>query len=85
MTLADGTEVVHSEIIKVNSIEVVDVYFERPDTKYGFCTANCRLPQKEWTKVHGFSKEDCQFLTKFINNNFSIIYDMAKIGGFKNA
>lgn len=85
MTLPDETEVVHSEVIKISGVDTVDVFFEKPDERYTFCTAKCRLPQRQWSNIKGFSESDINFLKEFISNNSTIIFDLAKIGGFKNA
>ena len=43
MTLADETEIVHSQIIEENGKKKVIVHFERP-TENGFDSARCELP-----------------------------------------
>ena len=43
MTFADGTEVVHSQLIHEDGIDKVLVHFERP-TDTGFDSARCELP-----------------------------------------
>lgn len=43
MTLADGTEIVHSQVIEENGKKKVIVNFERP-TEDGFDSARCELP-----------------------------------------
>ena len=48
MTLADGTEVVHSQIIEKDGVQTVLVHFERP-TEGGFDSARCELPEYSWT------------------------------------
>ena len=48
MTLADGTEVVHSQIIEKDGVQTVLVHFERP-TEDGFDSVRCELPEYSWT------------------------------------
>lgn len=57
MTLYDGTEIVHSQIIEEDNIQKIIVHFERP-TDDGFDDARCVLPEYKWTQriksVDGF-------------------------------
>lgn len=46
MTLEDGTEVVHSQIISRDGTDTVLVHFERPNDN-GFDSARCELPSYE--------------------------------------
>ena len=43
MTLADETEIVHSQLIEEDGKQKVIVHFERP-TEDGFDSARCELP-----------------------------------------
>lgn len=43
MTLADGTEIVHTQVFEEDGVQKVEVHFERP-TANGFDTARCQLP-----------------------------------------
>ena len=43
MTLGDGTEIVHSQILEEAGQTKVIVHFERP-TDNGFASARCELP-----------------------------------------
>ena len=48
MTLADETEIVHSQIIEKDGKRKVIVNFERP-IENGFDSARCELPDYKWT------------------------------------
>lgn len=48
MTLADGAEVVHSQLIEDGDGGRVLVHFERP-MQDGFDSARCELPSYTWT------------------------------------
>ncbi len=52
MTLDDGTEIVHSEMLDG---ERVKVYLEKPDARDCFHHATCYLPSYEWTEIFGFT------------------------------
>ena len=47
MTLADETEIVHSQIIEEDGKQKVIVHFERP-TEQGFDPEPCELPEYKW-------------------------------------
>ena len=53
MTLADETEIVHSQIIEKDGMKKVIVNFERP-TENGFDSARCELPDYKWTEREGY-------------------------------
>lgn len=52
----DGTEVLHTQLLKKPEGETVEVHFERP-AENGFCTARCELPGCRWLICKGFSQE----------------------------
>ena len=54
MTLADETEIVHSQIIEKDGMKKVIVNFERP-IENGFDSARCELPDYKWTERMGYS------------------------------
>ena len=54
MTLADETEIVHSQIVEKDGMKKVIVNFERP-TEDGFDSARCELPDYKWTERQGYS------------------------------
>ena len=59
ITLADETEIVHSQILEENGEKSVEVHFERA-TEDGFDTARCSLPSYKWIKREGFSDEEIE-------------------------
>ena len=56
MTLGDGAEIVHSQLIHEDGAEKVPVHFERP-TADGFDSARCELPTYKWTDWEGHFSE----------------------------
>ena len=54
MTLADETEIVHSQIVEKDGMKKVIVNFERP-TEDGFDSARCELPDYKWTERQGYT------------------------------
>jgi hypothetical protein len=84
MTLDDGTEVVHSEILADTSQEKVKVYFEKPVLN-GFHSAECFLPNYEWCNVHGFTEEKVLEYNSFLETVAHIVIQLAREGGFEHA
>lgn len=95
MTLGDGTEIVHSQIIteeinKTDSdqstipVKKVIVHFERP-THDGFDSARCELPSYKWLFCEGFSDKEIEFFDKLLHANAHLLYKYAENGGIKIA
>ena len=84
MTLADGTEIVHSQIITKDGIDHVIVHFERP-TDDGFDDARCTLPEYVWTDVHGFSQDEMDIFNEMVHTNAHLFYKYARLGGIESA
>lgn len=82
LTLNDGTEIVHSEMLQDNTVVV---YLEKADEKDGFHYASCSLPGYEWKDVFGFTEEEIKFYKTIIENNAHLILELSKNGGFDNA
>ena len=80
ITMADGTEIVHSQIIHEDNIEKVIVHFERP-TNDGFNTARCELPTYKWLIKEGYSEEEIEFFEQFLKANAHLLYKYAANGG----
>ena len=80
LTLPDGTEMVHSQVIDDMGVPTVYVYFERP-TSQGFDEARCRLPGGEWYHVIGFSREELDYFSQLVRQNKPLIYKLAASGG----
>lgn len=80
MTLADETEIVHSQVIEENGKKKVIVNFERP-TEDGFDSARCELPGYHWLEKSGYSDSEIHFFEKLLRSNAHLIYRYAKNGG----
>lgn len=79
MTLADETEIVHSQVIEKDGIKKVIVNFERP-VENGFDSARCELPDYKWTERIGYSDVDIAAFEEILRNNAQIIYKCAENG-----
>ncbi len=84
MTLEDGTEIVHSHIIKDTNADKIEVHFERP-TENGFDSARCELPSYNWLIIEGYTQEDVDFFETYLKNNAHLLYKYAAQGGIKIA
>ena len=82
LTLADETEITHSEM---TSDGTVKVYIETPDEKDGFHNAVCWLPEYRWEDINGYSDEEIEEYKELIKNNAHLIMEFSTKGGFKNA
>ena len=82
MTLNDGTEVVHSDMLPDGRVKVL---FERPDARDGFHDATCYLPGYEWEDVSGFSPEDMARNELLLRSVAHIIIELSQEGGFDRA
>lgn len=80
MTLADGTEIVHSQLLEKDGKKSVEVHFERP-TEEGFDTARCALPTYEWLIRDGYTDEEIAGFEVFLRNNAHLLYRFAESGG----
>lgn len=54
MTLADHTEIVHTDVFEEDGVQKIEVHFERP-TPNGFDTARSQLPSYTWLLREGFT------------------------------
>ena len=84
ITLADETEITHSQIIEKDNEKQVEVHFERP-TEHGFDIARCLLPTYEWLIKEGYSDKEMEFFEEFLRNNAHLIYRFAENGGISCA
>lgn len=80
MTLADETEIVHSQIIEEDGKQNVIVHFERP-TEQGFDTARCELPEYRWIFKEGYSDEEIAMFEQLLHSNAHLLYKYAANGG----
>ena len=84
MTLEDETEIVHSETMMVDGREKVKVVIEKPVTG-GFHSAVCWLPDYNWEKIDGFSREEIKQYQELIESISHVIIELARDGGFDRA
>jgi len=82
MTLADNTEIVHSEMLPDNRVKV---YVEKPDAKDCFHDMSCYLPGYEIESVHGFSEDEVAEFMEIIRSTAHLIIEFSQEGGFLNA
>ena len=80
ITLADETEITHSQLIEADGNQSVEVHFERP-TEAGFNSARCVLPTYQWKFAEGFSPDEMAFFDEFLRNNAHLLYRYAAQGG----
>lgn len=73
MTLADETEIVHSQIIDDNGTKKVIVHFERP-TENGFDSARCELPSYNWTIKEGYADDEIKMFEELLHANAHLLY-----------
>ncbi len=84
MTLADETEIVHSQIIDDGDKKKVIVHFERP-TEEGFDSARCELPDYNWILRDGYSDEEIAMFEQLLHSNAHLLYKYAANGGIQIA
>jgi len=84
MTLADETEIVHSQIIDEDGKQKVMVHFERP-TKEGFDSARCELPDYKWISKEGYSDQEVAMFEQLLHSNAHLLYKYAANGGIQIA
>ena len=80
ITLADETEIVHTQTFIENGLECVEVHFERPSDN-GFESARCVLPSYKWILRDGFSDKEIEEFEEFLRYNAHLIYRFAGTGG----
>ncbi|MCL2354972.1 MAG: hypothetical protein FWC68_03750 [Oscillospiraceae bacterium] len=84
VTLGDGTEILHSQIIEKDGVETIAVQFEKP-IEEGFKSARCILPTYEWINVENCTDEDIAFYTQIVESNAHLFYEFARVGGATSA
>ena len=80
MTLADETEIVHSQFLEENGEKYIEVHFERA-TEHGFDIARCALPSYTWIKREGFSDAEIELFERLLHNNAHLLFKYAETGG----
>ena len=81
---SDETEISFSQIIKKDNKDTIQVHFKRPK-EYAFDTARCELPSYNWIKKEGYSKEEIDMFTKFLEYNAHLLFKYSREGGIKIA
>lgn len=81
LTLDDGTEIVHSQILDDGKVQV---YIEKPDSKDCFRSASCFIPGYVWKDVKVFSGNEIAKYQEIIESMAHLIVKYAKNGGFEN-
>ncbi len=82
MQLNDRTEIVHSEMLPGGRVRV---YFERPDAKDCFHSAECYLPGYEWKNVSGFTEDEIRYFQSILESTAHLIIQFSQQGGLENA
>ncbi|RKJ38900.1 hypothetical protein D7X94_14615 [Acutalibacter sp. 1XD8-33] len=82
LTLDDGTEIVHSEMLPDSRVKV---YMERADEKIGFLHATCFLPEYEWEEISVFSESEIERFQDVIRSTAHLILQFSQAGGFDHA
>ena len=80
ITLADETEITHSQIIEADGQQNVEVHFERPN-ETGFDSARCVLPSHQWKFVDGFTAAEMELFNELLHSNAHLLYRYAAQGG----
>lgn len=84
ITLADGTEIVHTQVFEEDGVSKVEVHFERP-TEDGFDTARCQLPSYTWLIRKGFSEGEIELFEQMVRSNAHLFYKYGANGGVQIA
>ncbi|MCL1821117.1 MAG: hypothetical protein FWG36_10760 [Oscillospiraceae bacterium] len=79
--LDDGTEIVHSEMLRDGKVKV---YIEKP-VEGGFKSAICYLPDYKWDEIADFTTNDIEKYHEVIESTAHLIIRFANEGGFNNA
>ena len=82
LTLDDGTEIVHSQMLPDGKVKV---YIEKPDEKDCFHHATCYLPGYEWEDIFGFSENEMERYREIIKSTAHLVLEFSQKGGFANA
>ena len=82
ITLADGTEIVHTHVFEEDGLQKVEVHFERPK-EGGFDTARCQLPNYKWLITDGFTDADMEVFDQLVHSNAHLFYKYGANGGVK--
>ena len=84
ISLPDGTDIVHTQILNEKENPTVEVHFECP-INGGFKSARCELPSSKWLFNDGYSDEEIKFFTELLHHNAHLIFKYAANGGLQIA
>ncbi len=73
----DNIVLTFSDIEEKNGFDEITVYFERPNDK-GFDFAEGKLPNNMFYKTYGFSEDELLELERYLRNNNSLIWEIAR-------
>lgn len=82
MTLEDGTEITHSEMLSGGEVKI---YIETPDKKDCFHSMVCYLPAYRIENISGYSEEEVNKYMDFIRKAAHLIIEFSQEGGFNHA
>ncbi len=82
MVLADGTEIVHTQVFEEDGLQKVEVHFERP-TEDGFDTARCQLPSYTWLIKEGFSENEMKLFDQRMRTNAHLFINTEQMGVYR--
>ena len=80
MTLADETEIVHSQVFEEDGVKKIIVHFERA-TEHGFDSARCELPSYHWILIQGYTDKEIEFFNQLLRSNAHLLYKYGENGG----
>lgn len=76
----DNVVLTFGNITEENGVEVINVRFERPNEK-GFDYAEGKIPHFMFNKICGFTEDEILGFEKYLRNNSSLIWDIAREKG----
>ena len=82
LTLADNTEIVHSEMKEDGKVLV---HIETPDENVCFKHADCWLPEYKWEDVSDYSEDEIKTLEEILRSTAHLIMEFSLEGGFDSA
>ncbi len=76
LTLADDTEITHSEMHEDGRTRV---YIETTDEKDGFHNVTCWLPDYDWQDINGYSEKEIEQFKQMIKSNARLMMIRSRI------
>lgn len=79
LSFENGLEVTYSDLKKHDNGSVfITIYFERPNEKGFFDSAQIDYPGSDFEKVKGFSKEDLKEFRKYVDRSGHTALEFSK-------